>query len=63
LTHLREFRCFSLAVVLLIVTMRVKRVPHLEKLKVPLQLGREVRTREIVPGRAGSGFLLLNKQR
>jgi len=56
---LGKFRGFGLAVLFLVVAMRIKRVPHLEKLKIPLKLRRQVRTRKIVPGRASGGLLLL----
>lgn len=58
-TNLAVLGRVHLATFLLVVTMRVKHVTHLQQLKIPLELWCEVRAREVVPLGAGGGLLFL----
>jgi len=51
-----------LAVLLLVVSMRIKHVTHLQELKISLQLRSEVGTRHVVPLFTGGGLLRLERQ-
>lgn len=61
-TNLGVFRRSHLAILLLVMSMRIKHVTHLQQLKISLQLGGEVGTRHVVPLFTRSGFLRLEKQ-
>jgi inosine/guanosine/xanthosine phosphorylase family protein len=51
-----------LAAVLLVMSMRIKHVTHLQQLEISLQLRSEVGTGHVVPWFTSSGFLRLEKQ-
>jgi len=58
----RILRRSHLAVLLLVMSMRIKHVTHLQELEISLQLGSEVGPGHVVPLFAGGGFLGLEKQ-
>jgi inosine/guanosine/xanthosine phosphorylase family protein len=51
-----------LATILLVMSMRIKHVTHLQQLKISLQLRSEVGTGHVVPRFTSGGFLRLEKQ-
>jgi inosine/guanosine/xanthosine phosphorylase family protein len=51
-----------LAILLLVVSMRIKHITHLQQLEISLQLGGKIGTRHVVPLFTRSGFLRLEKQ-
>lgn len=56
------FRRSHLAILLLVMSVGIKHVTHLQELKISLQLGSEVGTGHVVPLFAGGGLLRLEKQ-
>lgn len=57
--HLAVFRSLHLAAIFLVMSVRVEHIPHLEQLKVALELGREIRAWKIVPVATSRGLLRL----
>jgi len=58
-TDLRILWSLELAIIFLVVTVRIKNIPHLEKLKVALELRSEIGLGKVVPALTGGGYFLL----